>query len=210
MNRTGLFGGTFDPVHNDHLRIAAAFADELRLDSVIFLPAGDPYHKTAPRTPAAHRLVMTGLAAAADPRFAVSDCDMVRGGATYTYDTVQIFRQHFPQAELWFLLGMDSLLQLHTWHRWQDLVRQTRIAAAARAGSSLAQAPQALRGWLAEALPAGRLHVLAAKAQNISSTAVRREFAATGHSADVPAAVAAYIRRHGLYGTSAPPGADKD
>ena len=107
--KTGLFGGTFDPPHNGHLHIARAFADETGLDTVIFLPAGDPYHKSAPCTPAAHRLAMTELAAAADPRFAVSDLDIVRGGATYTADTVQIFRQHFPAGELWWLMGADSL-----------------------------------------------------------------------------------------------------
>lgn len=113
--RIGLFGGTFDPIHKGHTHIARAFADELKLDSVIFLPAGDPYHKDGAQTPAEHRLAMTELAASADPRFAVSDCDIVRGGATYTFDTVQIFRQQFPTAELWWLLGMDSLLKLHTW-----------------------------------------------------------------------------------------------
>ena len=142
--RIGLFGGTFDPIHKGHTHIARAFADELKLDSVIFLPAGDPYHKDGAQTPAEHRLAMTELAAAADPRFAVSDCDIVRGGATYTFDTVQIFRQQFPTAELWWLLGMDSLLKLHTWKKWQTLVRQTNIAVANRNGGSLAQAPREL------------------------------------------------------------------
>ncbi|WP_153717103.1 nicotinate (nicotinamide) nucleotide adenylyltransferase, partial [Eikenella corrodens] len=141
MPRIGLFGGTFDPIHNGHLHIARSFADELNLESVILLPAGDPYHKTTPRTAAHHRLAMAEIAAQADSSLAVSDCDIVRQGATYTHDTVQIFRQHFPAAELWLLIGMDSLLQLHTWHRWQNLVRQCRIAAAPRPRSSLAQAP---------------------------------------------------------------------
>ena len=118
MPRIGLFGGTFDPIHNGHLHIARSFADELDLESVILLPAGDPYHKTTPRTAAHHRLAMAEIAAQADSRLAVSDCDIVRQGATYTHDTVQIFRQHFPAAELWLLIGMDSLLHLHTWHRW--------------------------------------------------------------------------------------------
>ena len=112
--RIGLFGGTFDPIHKGHTHIARAFADELKLDSVIFLPAGDPYHKDGAQTPSEHRLAMTELAASADPRFAVSDCDIVRGGATYTFDTVQIFRQQFPTAELWWLLGMDSQQKKHT------------------------------------------------------------------------------------------------
>ncbi len=199
MPRIGLFGGTFDPIHNGHLHIARSFADELDLESVILLPAGDPYHKTTPRTAAHHRLAMAEIAAQADSRLAVSDCDIVRQGATYTYDTVQIFRQHFPAAELWLLIGMDSLLQLHTWHRWQNLVRQCRIAAAPRPGSSLAQAPAPLQTWLAEALPQGRLHILQAEPLPISSSQIRQQLAAEHTSPDLPPAVLGYIWQHKLY-----------
>ena len=199
MPRIGLFGGTFDPIHNGHLHIARSFADELDLESVILLPAGDPYHKTAPRTAAHHRLAMAEIAAQADSRLAVSDCDIVRQGATYTHDTVQIFRQHFPAAELWLLIGMDSLLQLHTWHRWQNLVRQCRIAAAPRPGSSLAQAPAPLQSWLVEALPQGRLHILQAEPLPISSSQIRQQIAAEHTSTDIPPAVLDYIRQHQLY-----------
>ncbi|OAM15029.1 nicotinate (nicotinamide) nucleotide adenylyltransferase [Eikenella corrodens] len=199
MPRIGLFGGTFDPIHNGHLHIARSFADELDLESVILLPAGDPYHKTTPRTAAHHRLAMAEIAAQADPRLAVSDCDIVRQGATYTHDTVQIFRQHFPAAELWLLIGMDSLLQLHTWHRWQNLVRQCRIAAAPRPGSSLAQAPTPLQNWLAEALPQGRLHILQAEPLPISSSQIRQQLATQHTSPDIPPEVLGYIRQHQLY-----------
>lgn len=199
MPRIGLFGGTFDPIHNGHLHIARSFADELDLESVILLPAGDPYHKTTPRTAAHHRLAMAEIAAQADSRLAVSDCDIIRQGATYTHDTVQIFRQHFPAAELWLLIGMDSLLQLHTWHRWQNLVRQCRIAAAPRPGSSLAQAPAPLQSWLAEALPQGRLHILRAEPLPISSSQIRQQLA-TGHtSPDISPEVLSYIQQHQLY-----------
>ena len=199
MPRIGLFGGTFDPIHNGHLHIARSFADELDLESVILLPAGDPYHKTTPRTAAHHRLAMAEIAAQADSRLAVSDCDIVRQGATYTHDTVQIFHQHFPAAELWLLIGMDSLLQLHTWHRWQNLVRQCRIAAAPRPGSSLAQAPAPLQNWLAEALPQGRLHILQAEPLPISSSQIRQQLATQHTSPDIPPEVLGYIRQHQLY-----------
>ena len=199
MPRIGLFGGTFDPIHNGHLHIARSFADELDLESVILLPAGDPYHKTTPRTAAHHRLAMAEIAAQADSRLAVSDCDIVRQGAPYTHDTVQIFRQHFPAAELWLLIGMDSLLQLHTWHRWQNLVRQCRIAAAPRPGSSLAQAPAPLQSWLAEALPQGRLHILQTEPLSISSSQIRQQLTTEHTSPDIPPAVLGYIRQHQLY-----------
>lgn len=198
--RIGLFGGTFDPIHKGHTHIARAFADELKLDSVIFLPAGDPYHKDGAQTPAEHRLAMTELAAAADPRFAVSDCDIVRGGATYTFDTVQIFRQQFPAARLWWLLGSDSLMKLHTWKKWQTLVKQTHIAVAMREGDSLGQTPRELHAWLGEALQNGSVRILQAPLCDISSTRIRQDIR-NGSLPDglIPPQVARYIREHGLY-----------
>ena len=200
MNKLGLFGGSFDPIHNGHLHIARAFADELGLDNVIFLPAGEPYHKTAPRTPAAQRLAMVEAAIEGDSRFAASDVDMVRDGATYSVDTMQIFRQHFADAELWWLMGMDSLLQLHTWKNWRTFARLTHIAVAARAGQSLNHAPPELRDWLGEALQQGSLKILSAPLLDISSSAIRRRVAAGESVGDeVPAAVGRLIEEWGLY-----------
>ena len=200
MARLGLFGGSFDPIHNGHLHIARAFADELGLDNVIFLPAGEPYHKHTPRTPAAQRLAMVEAAIADDSRFAASDVDMVREGATYSVDTVQIFRQHFANAELWWLMGMDSLLQLHTWKNWRTFARLTHIAVAAREGQLLDHAPRELRDWLGEALQQGSLKILAAPLRDVSSSAIRQRVAAGESVGDeVPAAVGRLIEEWGLY-----------
>lgn len=200
MNNIGLFGGTFDPIHNGHLHIAQAFAEQLQLDSVIFLPAGEPYHKNSTRTAAAHRLAMVETAIAHEPRFAVSDIDIVRDGATYTIDTIQIFRQHFPSAQLWFLMGMDSLMQLHTWKNWQTLVRQTNIAVAARENTALQSAPASLHAWLGDALNNGSLKLLTAPEYDVSSTQIRAAMAAGQSVAQwLPESVASYIRAQGLY-----------
>ncbi|VEJ22076.1 nicotinate-nucleotide adenylyltransferase [Neisseria animaloris] len=201
MKKIGLFGGTFDPIHNGHLHIARAFADELGLDMVVFLPAGDPYHKEeTTRTPAHHRLAMTELAISDDERFAVSDCDIVREGATYTFDTVQIFRQQFPSAQLWWLLGSDSLLRLHTWKKWQTLVKQINIAVAARQGFSLHQAPQEIHAWLGEALQNGRLKPLQTPLYDISSTELRRRIGRNEPVSDfLDRRVENYIRQYKLY-----------
>ncbi|UOP05604.1 nicotinate (nicotinamide) nucleotide adenylyltransferase [Conchiformibius kuhniae] len=200
MNAIGLFGGTFDPIHNGHLAIARAAADRLGLAQVLLLPAGDPYHKTAPRTPARHRLAMSVLAAQCDPRFAASDCDIVRGGATYTFDTVQVFRQIYPNAQLYWLMGSDSLLQLHTWHKWRELVRQTRFAVAVRAGVPLANAPRELQSWLGEAVQNGSVVLLDDIPPAVSSTQIRQTLASGGDAgACLPESVAAYIRAQGLY-----------
>ena len=200
MTKLGLFGGSFDPIHNGHLHIARAFADELGLDNVIFLPAGEPYHKNTPRTPAAQRLAMVEAAIAGDARFAASDVDMVRDGATYSVDTVQIFRQHFAGAELWWLMGMDSLLQLHTWKNWRTFARLTHIAVAARSGQSLNHAPRELQDWLGEALHNGSLKILSAPLWDVSSSAIRQRVAAGESVGDeVPAAVEQLIEEWGLY-----------
>lgn len=202
MKKIGLFGGTFDPIHNGHIHIARAFADELALDMVVFLPAGNPYHKKEEqtRTDARHRLAMTELAISDDPRFAASDCDIIREGATYTFDTVQIFRQQFPSAQLWWLLGSDSLLQLHTWKKWQTLVNQTHIAVAAREGDNIAQAPRELHGWIGSALQNGSLHLLQTPMYNISSTEIRRRIR-NGEpvSGLIDPRVENYIARNRLY-----------
>ncbi|MDO4642082.1 MAG: nicotinate-nucleotide adenylyltransferase [Neisseria sp.] len=200
MKKLGLFGGTFDPIHNGHIHIARAFADELELETVVFLPAGDPYHKAPSHTPAQQRLAMTELAVAEDERFAASDCDMVRDGPTYTFDTLQIFRQQFPQAKLYWLMGMDSLMNLHTWHRWPSLVRLADIAVAARSGDTLNRAPQALHAWIGEALQAGSLHLLQAPLSEISATDIRAKVKA-GQDIEglVCREVAQYIRQHDLY-----------
>lgn len=201
MKNIGLFGGTFDPVHNGHLHIAQAFAEEIGLDAVIFLPAGDPYHKPQnTQTAAEHRFIMTQLAIAGEPRFALSDCDIVREGATYTFDTVQIFRQQFPAAQLWWLLGSDSLMKLHTWKKWQTLVRQVNIAVAMREGDSLNQTPCELRVWLGKALQEGSVRILQAPLYNISSTQIRAALKSQNLSDGLIApSVARYIRQHGLY-----------
>ena len=200
MTKLGLFGGSFDPIHNGHLHIARAFADELALDSVIFLPAGDPYHKNATSASAAQRLAMVEAAIESDSRFAASDVDMVRDGATYSVDTVQIFRQHFADAELWWLMGMDSLLQLHTWKNWRTFARLTHIAVAARSGQSLNHAPRELQDWLGEALHNGSLKILSAPLWDVSSSAIRQRVAAGESVGDeVPAAVEQLIEEWGLY-----------
>ena len=199
MKKIGLFGGTFDPIHNGHLHIARAFADEIGLDTVVFLPAGGPYHKDAASASATDRLAMVELATAEDARFAVSDCDIVREGATYTFDTVQIFRQQFPSAQLWWLMGSDSLMKLHTWKKWQMLVRETNIAVAMRQGGNLHQMPGELHAWLGKSLQNGSVRILSAPMHNVSSTEIRRNLSAAGVSDGIPPAAARYIREHRLY-----------
>lgn len=200
MKNIGLFGGTFNPIHNGHLHMANAFAEQCQLDCVIFLPAGDPYHKNTDLVAPEHRLNMTELAAAANPKFAVSDCDLVRSGATYSIDTVQIFKQHYPKAQLYWLMGMDSLMNLHKWKNWQAFVRQTKIVVANRTGDTLAKAPRELHAWLGEALQSGDLVLLNADTVDISSSQIREQIAQGKNLRNwLPEKVADYIQQHDLY-----------
>lgn len=200
--KIGLFGGSFDPIHKGHLHIARAFADELALDNVIFLPAGQPYHKHHTHTNAIHRLTMVSYAIEQDARFCVSNLDIIRQGKTYTIDTVGILKQHYPSAQLWWLMGMDNLLQLHTWKHWQNLVRQTHIAVAARSSQTLNHAPPVLQAWLGEALHRGSLKILNSPQWSISSTEIRQAIQKQQfHLAQtqLPANVWHYIQQHRLY-----------
>ncbi len=200
MQKLGLFGGSFNPPHNGHVHIAQAFVDELQLDNVIFLPAGNPYHKSSLHIDAEHRWQMTQYIIELDSRFAASDVDLNRAGATYTIDTINIFRQFYPQAELWWLMGMDSLMTLHTWKHWQTLARQVNIAVAARAGQMLTQLPHALHDYVGNALQTGSLHFLNAPMLDISSTQIRAALAQQQDvSAWLPKTVAYYVQQQKLY-----------
>lgn len=199
MHKIGLFGGTFDPIHQGHLNIASAFLQQIALDNVIFLPAGDPYHKAAAGTPARHRLAMVECAVAGYPDFAVSDCDMVRDGPTYTYDTIQVFRQHFPNSELYWLMGMDSLMQLHTWKRWRDWVAQVHMVVAVRGDVRLADTPSALHSWLKQALSDGTFHLLDTPPYPFSSSEIREQLRQHRECRGVPERVCRYIAEHHLY-----------
>lgn len=218
MMRIGLFGGTFDPIHRGHVHIARVFADELQLQTVVFIPAGEPYHKDAPpRTPAATRMAMVEAVMGEDARFAVSDIDVLRQGATYTFDTVQMFRQAFAQAQLWWLLGMDALLGIHRWHRYRALLDAVNWAVAQRGDGHLSQVDASLHTWLPQALSraqqaaddvtGGRLHMLNAQLSPISSTQIRQLYAAgqpEQAAAMLPDAVAQYIAQQGLYPAQKP------
>lgn len=200
VNKIGLFGGTFNPIHNGHIHIAHAFMQQIHLDNLIFIPAGEPYHKKSTEVSALQRLAMVKLATAEFPYFSVSDCDITRQGNTYTFDTIKIFKKKFPHSQLWWLLGSDSLEKLHTWYRWQDLVQYIHIAVAMRAGHSLKNISKQLYTWLHESLDNGRVVILQTPLLDISSTTVR-QMAQMQENIDqfVPIQVVNYIKQNNLY-----------
>jgi nicotinate-nucleotide adenylyltransferase len=135
ISRLGLLGGTFDPPHYGHLVLAEAARVQLRLDCVLFVVAGRPPHKPGrPITPDRHRLAMVEFAIADNPAFAISRVDVDRPGPHYTVETLSLLRREYPEAELFFLVGGDSLAQFLTWRDPVGILRQARLAVMPRPG----------------------------------------------------------------------------
>jgi nicotinate-nucleotide adenylyltransferase len=213
-NPLGLFGGTFDPVHFGHLRLATELAEAFHLEQVLFIPAGLPYHRgREAHATSEQRLTMVKLATQRDARFGVDERELRREGPTYTYDTLAELRaERGPAVPLVFLLGSDAFGKVNTWHRWQELFDLAHFAVAIRADDAewFAKGPGAfppevgprvtlnLRELLAA--PAGKVMTFSMTPLAIASTAIRN-LAREGGSIRylTPDPVAEYIRSHKLY-----------
>ncbi|MCD0447156.1 nicotinate-nucleotide adenylyltransferase [Glycomyces sp. A-F 0318] len=138
VRRIGVFGGTFDPPHLGHLVAASEATFRCGLDEVVFVPTGDPWQKHhLDVTRASGRLAMTRLAVGSDPLFRISTCDIDRDGPTYAIDTVADVRAEYDhEVDLYFILGADSLENLHTWHRVEELCKAVKFIALNRPGYS--------------------------------------------------------------------------
>ncbi len=220
MAAIGLFGGTFDPVHFGHLRLATELAEAFHLDQVLFIPAGLPYHRGRDaHATSEQRLTMLKLATARDARFDVDDRELKREGNTYTYDTLaQIRTERGPETSLVFLTGSDTFAKIDTWHRWKELFDLAHFGVAIRADDSQwsTRGPGAFprEAWpritlsLRELLaaPAGKVMTFAMTPIAISSTAMRG-LVVEGASIRylTPDPVVEYIRSHHLYSNESPP-----
>ena len=132
----GVLGGTFDPVHKGHLVIVGEVRDRLKLNKVLFIPAGEPCFKAATQvTPAEHRLKMVNLAIESEPDFVASDIEIKRSGLSYTVDTIGELKKNLGKgSELYFILGWDNLSDLPHWHQPLKLVSLCRLVAVPRVG----------------------------------------------------------------------------
>jgi nicotinate-nucleotide adenylyltransferase len=201
QERIGIIGGTFDPVHYGHLAIAEEVYHELHLDRMVFVPAGQPPHKSARQiTPARQRLAMLRLALASNAHFTLSLVDMQRSGPSYTVDTLRFLRQEWgPDAELYFVIGGDSLKDLPEWRDPEGILAQATIVALMRPGYvDLDHARELLEARLPDLRQ--RLITLAGPAMEISSTGLR-ERVAQGRpiTYQTPESVEHYIFQQGLY-----------
>lgn len=133
--RIGVFGGTFDPIHSGHLLAASCAYDQLHLDRVLFVPAGDPWQKAGQHiTAASHRSAMVAAAIAPDPRFALSTIELEHAGPSYSVETLAKLHARDPEAELVLLIGADAYANRGTWHRAAELDQFAQLAVVSRAG----------------------------------------------------------------------------
>ena len=135
--RVGILGGTFDPIHIGHLIAASSVYEALNLDSVVFIPAGDPWQKRdRDLSPGQQRLEMVKLATENDARFQVSDVEIARSGPTYAVDTVREWKRVNPSDELFWIVGSDALSGIPSWHEWEAFVSEVTIVAVNRVGQN--------------------------------------------------------------------------
>ena len=197
--KSGVLGGTFDPIHNGHLAVAEEVRRRLGLDEVIFVPAGKPWLRmTAPLSAATYRVRMVRLAIAGRPYCKLSLVEIERAGPSYTVDTVNRLRAQLDSGdELFFILGWDNLAELPRWHEPRQLVRACSLVAVPRPGYDLPDLKplEALVPGLAASLI-----LLDAPLVDISASLVR-ERVSRGLSIRqlIPGPVADYIEEHGLY-----------
>jgi nicotinate-nucleotide adenylyltransferase len=197
--KIGVLGGTFDPIHMGHLKVAEEVTARLNLSETIFMPAGQPWLKADSLiSPAEHRLEMIRLALAGKPHFKLSNMEIDRPGPTYTVDTMaELKRQLKPAVELFFILGWDNLTQLPQWHEPSRLIELCRVVAVPRVGY-----PDIDLESLNAAIPGLSKRVILLQEPRIDINAsIIRQRVAEGLSIQhlVPEPVERYIKEHRLY-----------
>ena len=206
----GLLGGTFDPVHHGHLRLALEARANLNLAEVRLVPAAEPPHREIPQAEMGHRRAMLELAIAGVPGLCLDARELDRSGKSYTVDTLASLRAELADQPLCLLIGRDAFLALHTWRRWRDLPGLVHIIIVDRPGATAAINDPDLAGLYAarhtedpaalHEAPAGRIYRAAWPLLDISSSRIR-ELLATGGDIRylVPDAVVQYITQQQLY-----------
>lgn len=198
--RIGIFGGTFDPIHNGHLAVADYVRTEMSLDQVLFIPAGRPWFKEGQTvTDAMRRLEMTRLAVVDNPHFAVSDMEVRRDGPTYTFDTLtELLREKGKGVEFYLILGIDALNELHHWRRPTDVLNMATLVGVTRPGAETVDrvALDSIREGASD-----EVVVVGGPRIDISGADIRRRMS-EGLSVRgiIPQAVEDYAKRHVLYG----------
>ena len=203
MQRLGIFGGSFDPVHLGHLLLAECCAEQAKLDEVWFVPtAHQPLKPAGPQASNLDRLAMLQHACESQKTYKISTIELDRGGLSYSVDTLEAIQAKQPDAELFFLMGADSLADFPKWHRPDDICRLATPLVVHRAESAEPNF-EALRPLVsADRLDQIRQQQIEMPPTPISSSQIRALIASGGNwQAFVPAEVADYIEKHQLYAT---------
>jgi nicotinate-nucleotide adenylyltransferase len=199
MDKIGIYGGTFDPIHSGHLSMMKAVADLLALDRILVIPANVPPHKSQEDIAEGfHRYEMCRLACAQDSRLEVSDLELSRPGRSYTVDTVLEIGRRYPDSELYLLLGSDAFFSVFRWFGFEQIKNAVRICVVPRQHDQM----DAILETAEKITSMGaKVTICSIPILPVSSTEIR-EAVGSGRLTDVlvPEAVAAYIRQHGLYG----------
>ncbi|WP_379160115.1 nicotinate-nucleotide adenylyltransferase [Paenibacillus sp. sgz5001063] len=192
--RVGIMGGTFDPLHIGHMMAAETARESYALEEVWFMPSHIPPHKHEAGASGEERLAMVEDAVRSHAAFGILDLEIVRGGVSYTFETITILQEKFPQHEFFFIVGADMVQYLPKWHGIEELVRRLTFIGVGRPGTPLDLT--ALPGFIAEKVLLADMPLV-----DISSTMLRAR-AAEGKSIRymVPDAVYDYVQRSGLYG----------
>lgn len=210
--RLGILGGTFDPVHLGHLRLAEEIGEDLTLHRVYLTPSGSPPHKTRdPVSPFPFRLAMTRLAAEGSPLLEAMDLEGRRSGLSYSIETLQECQRLFPGADLFFILGSDAFLEIETWKDYRRLLDHAHFVLIPRPGFETVHLGPIFRNLSLKRMhplpnecflaPSGKTLCLSnTTLMDISSTAIRRRVSENRSIRFlVPEAVRAYIVEKGLY-----------
>ena len=190
MQRIGLYGGSFDPVHLGHLLVAQAACEEAGLERLFFIPAAQsPFKPDTTLTPAPERLRLLRLALAGKTNYEIDDQEIRRGGVSYTIDTVRDYARRFPKAELYYLIGADHVPSLGKWREAVELARLAQFVVIPRPGEAEPALAPPFRGRALKGFPLG-----------VSASQIRARVKA-GLTVDplVPPAVAEAIRNYRLY-----------
>lgn len=137
----GLFGGTFDPIHKGHIKIADELITRLKLHTMHFIPNKDPIYRQKPTAHAQHRLAMVHIATMNHPQFIVNDVEIYRSGPTYSIDTIKTIREKIPHQPLCLILGKDAFTYMNSWHQWELIPKLVHLVIINRPGTPLSREP---------------------------------------------------------------------
>jgi nicotinate-nucleotide adenylyltransferase len=187
----GILGGIFDPVHYGHLATARLAGDYFQFDTVIYIPAGVPPHKTASAASPADRLAMLRLALDGEPGAVIWNEEINSSEVSYTFDTLEILSRQYPGTPLYFIVGADNLHEIHTWHRYREILERVTLCVAERPGFTMT-IPETLAGATLKTFPSPQW--------GLSSTLLRT-YLSKGYGCKhlIPGPVRDYILHNGLY-----------